>query len=86
MRRSVEIDDKSAELARDTYQQREERKHLGPDGEIRSKKVKNWKVITLCRSVDLDETFSNYQNFTTGTKILPGFGKSHHDEGRIDQE
>ena len=48
VRRSVEVDDQTAELARNyTYQQREQRKHLGPHGEIRSNKVKTWDIINL---------------------------------------
>lgn len=48
IRRSVETDDKNAELARNyTYQQREVRKHLGTHGEITSNKIKTWDVINL---------------------------------------
>ena len=48
VRRSVEIDDKTTELARNyTYQQREVRKHLGRHGEVRSNKVKIWDIVNF---------------------------------------
>lgn len=48
VRRSVEIDHKTAELARNyTCQQREVFKHLGSHGEVKSTEVKTWDITVL---------------------------------------
>jgi hypothetical protein len=48
VRRSVEIDHKTAELARNyTCQQREVMKHLGSHGEVKSTEIKTWDITVL---------------------------------------
>ncbi|HEY6272037.1 MAG TPA: hypothetical protein VIX19_08595 [Terriglobales bacterium] len=48
VRRSVEIDRRTADLARNyTYQQREVRKHLDHHGEVKSTVIETWDVTNL---------------------------------------
>jgi len=48
VRRSLEADDRTAELSRNyTYKRHEVRKHLGLHGEVKSSSTKTWDIINL---------------------------------------
>jgi hypothetical protein len=92
VRRSVEIDRRTADLARNyTYQQREVRKHLDPHGEVKSTVIETWDITNLygepySRLIQKDDKPLSASEEKKEEEKQEKFLRKHKDESPADRQ